>query len=45
MLVYFNYRIAFNYESVYNDSLRSSNNKLRNTYLVSFARRRNSLIF
>ncbi len=45
MLAYFNHRIVFNHESVYNDSFRSSNNKLRNTCLILFARRKNSSIF
>ncbi len=44
MLTYFNHRIVFNHENVYNDSLRSSNNKLRDIYLILFARRRNSSI-
>ncbi len=36
MLIYFNYRIAFNHESVYNDLLRLSNNKLRDTCLILY---------
>ncbi len=37
MLTYFNHRIASNHESVYNNLLRLSNNKLRNSYSVLFA--------